>query len=166
MTFVARQKRIRVGNVWYRMDLLLLSIGVLRCLVIMDLKMGEFTEADAGQMNLYLNYAKEHLMMPGEADPVGIILCSEKNDAVVHYATGGIQAQVFASRYLTSLPDAEVLRQELLRTKRALETKAASARQPPLLRPPMPPPAGYPAGREAETPKRRGRKQGSDGEGA
>lgn len=125
--FVARQQRIRIGDVWYRMDLVLFH-RLLRCLVILDLKIGAFTPADAGQMNLYLNYAREHLTMPGENEPVGLILCSEKNDAVVHYAMGGIQAKVFASKYLTVLPDAETLRREILATKHALETRAASAR--------------------------------------
>ncbi len=71
------------------MDLLLFHRR-LRCLVVIDLKIGEFTHADAGQMNLYLNYAKEHLAEPDQNDPVGMILCSEKDDAVVHYAMGGI----------------------------------------------------------------------------
>ena len=79
-TFVARQKRIRIGDAWYRIDLLLYHRG-LRCLVAIDLKFGAFTHADAGQMNLYLNYAKWHLKLPDEADPVGIILCSEKDNA-------------------------------------------------------------------------------------
>jgi predicted nuclease of restriction endonuclease-like (RecB) superfamily len=123
-TFVARQRRIRIGDVWYRMDLVLFH-RLLRCLVIIDLKIGKFTHADAGQMNLYLNYAKEHMVLPGEDAPVGLILCSQKNDAVVHYAMGGIGAQVFASRYLTKLPAAEVLRQEILKTQHALQTRAA-----------------------------------------
>jgi len=118
-TFVARQKRIRVGTSWYRIDLLLFHRG-LKCLVVIDLKTGAFTHADAGQMNLYLNYAREHMMMSGEADPVGIILCSDKDDAVVQYATGGIRAKVFASKYLTDLPDEETLRQEILKTQRAI----------------------------------------------
>jgi predicted nuclease of restriction endonuclease-like (RecB) superfamily len=126
-TFVARQKRIRIGDEWYRMDLLLFH-RALRCLVILDLKIGKFRHADAGEMNLYLNYAKENLMLPGENDPVGVILCSEKNDAVVHYAMGGIAANVFASRYLTELPSVEVLRQEVLATKHALETRRAAAK--------------------------------------
>jgi len=63
-TFVARQKRIRIGDSWYRIDLLLYHRG-LRSLVVIDLKTGAFTHADTGQMNLYLNYAKQHLMMPG-----------------------------------------------------------------------------------------------------
>jgi predicted nuclease of restriction endonuclease-like (RecB) superfamily len=123
-TFVARQKRIRVGNEWYRIDLLLFHRR-LRCLVAIDLKIGKFTHADAGQMNLYLNYLREHMMEPGESEPVGLVLCSAKDDAVVHYAMGGIKAKVFASQYLTALPDAETLRREIVSTKQALEGRAA-----------------------------------------
>lgn len=118
-TFVARQKRIRVGGEWYRIDLLLFHRR-LKCLVVIDLKLGKFTHADAGQMGLYLTYAKQHLTEPGENDPVGIILCSGKDDAVVEYAMGGINARVFASKYLTQLPDAETLRKEIETTRRAL----------------------------------------------
>jgi predicted nuclease of restriction endonuclease-like (RecB) superfamily len=118
-TFVARQKRIRIGDEWYRIDLLLFHRR-LRCLVVIDLKVGKFTHADAGQMNLYLNYVREHMLEPGENDPVGMILCSAKDDAVVHYAMGGIRAKVFASQYLTALPDAETLRQEIVSTRRAI----------------------------------------------
>jgi predicted nuclease of restriction endonuclease-like (RecB) superfamily len=122
-TFVARQKRIRVGSEWYRIDLLLFHRR-LRCLVAIDLKLGKFTHADAGQMNLYLNYLHEHMMEPGENEPVGIVLCSAKDDAVVHYAMGGIKAKVFASQYMTALPNPEVLRQEIITTQHALETLA------------------------------------------
>ena len=121
-TFVARQKRVRVGDSWYRIDLLFYHRG-LRCLVVIDLKTGAFTHADAGQMNLYLNYAREHLKLPDEADPVGIILCTDKDDAVVKYATGGIRTRVFASKYLTSLPDEETLRREILATRRAIQAR-------------------------------------------
>lgn len=121
-TFVARQKRIRIGDSWYRIDLLLYHRG-LRCLVIIDLKRGKFTHADAGQMNLYLNYVKENMMLTDEADPVGIILCSDKDDAVVKYATGGIRTRVFASKYLTDLPDEETLRQEILNAQRAIRAR-------------------------------------------
>ena len=121
-TFVARQKRIRIGDEWYRIDLLLFHRR-LRCLVVIDLKVGKFTHADAGQMNLYLNYVREHMMESGENEPVGLILCSKKDDAVVHYAMGGIKANVFASRYLTDLPDEEVLRREILNTQRVLQAR-------------------------------------------
>jgi predicted nuclease of restriction endonuclease-like (RecB) superfamily len=125
-TFVARQRKIRIDAQWYKIDLLLFHRR-LRCLVVIDLKIGAFTHADAGQMNLYLNYAKEHLTEPGEHDPVGLILCSEKSDTVVKYAMGGINAKVFASEYLTVLPSEEELRVAIERAKLAL---AAASRPP------------------------------------
>jgi predicted nuclease of restriction endonuclease-like (RecB) superfamily len=93
--FVARQRRLRVGDEWYRVDLVFFHRR-LRCLVIIDLKIGKFTHADAGQMNLYLNYAREHWTHPDENPPVGLILCSEKNVAVAHYALGNLGNQVLA----------------------------------------------------------------------
>jgi hypothetical protein len=92
-------------------------------LEFLDLKTGAFTHADAGQMGLYLSYAKRHLTLPDEADPAGIVLCSEKDDAVVEYALGEMRANVFASKYLSALPDKETLRQEILRTQRALAAR-------------------------------------------
>ena len=71
--FVGRQRRLRVGDAWYRVDLLFFHRR-LRCLIIVDLKLGKFTHADAGQMHLYLNYAREHWAFPGENPPVGLIL--------------------------------------------------------------------------------------------
>ena len=127
-TFVARQKRIRIGTEWYRIDLVLFH-RVLRCLVLIDLKRGKFTHADAGQMNLYLNYAQEHLTFPSESDPIGIILCSDKDDAVVKYATGDINAKVFASKYLTELPNADALRAELITTQETISRRLVE-RQP------------------------------------
>ena len=73
--FIGRQRRLRIGNQWFRVDLLFFHRG-LRCLVIIDLKLGEFTHADARQMHLYLNYAREHWMRTGENPPVGLILCA------------------------------------------------------------------------------------------
>jgi len=121
-TFVARQKRIRIGTEWYRIDLVLYH-RVLRCLVLIDLKRGKFTHADAGQMNLYLNYAHEHLTFSGESDPIGIILCSDKDEAVVKYATGGIAAKVFAAKYLTELPNEDALRAELITTQATISRR-------------------------------------------
>lgn len=76
----------------------------LRCLVIVDLKIGTFTHADAGQMNLYLNYAREHWTHPHENPSVGLILCSEKDSAAAHYALGSLQNQVLAREYELTLP--------------------------------------------------------------
>lgn len=124
-TFVARQRKIRIDAEWYKIDLLLFHRR-LRCLAVIDLKIGPFSHADAGQMNLYLNYAKEHLMEPGENEPVGLILCSEKSDTVVRYAMGGINAKVFASKYLTDLPAEEELRVAIERTRQALTTRPST----------------------------------------
>ena len=106
--FVARQKRLRVGTEWYRVDLVFFHRR-LRCLIVVDLKLGKFTHADAGQMNLYLNYAREHWTHPHENPPVGLILCSEKDTAVAHYALGNLANQVLAREYHLNLPgEAEV----------------------------------------------------------
>jgi hypothetical protein len=75
--FVGRQRRLRIGDEWYRVDLLFFH-RKLRSLVIIDLKLGKFTHADAGQMHLYLNYAREHWTNAGENPPVGLILCLKK----------------------------------------------------------------------------------------
>lgn len=120
-TFVARQKRIRVGDEWYRMDLLFFHRR-LRCLVIVDLKIGKLDHADVGQMNLYVNYAFEHLTLPDENPPVGLILCSQPNAAVAHYAMNRLINTVLAAEYRTALPDPTELEVELAATRRMLES--------------------------------------------
>ena len=97
-TFAGRQKRLRIGNEWYRVDLLLYHRR-LRCLVVIDLKIGKFTHADAGQMHLYLNYAREHWTHKEENPPVGLILCAQKDSAVAKYALEGLRNKVLASEY-------------------------------------------------------------------
>ncbi len=121
-TFVARQKRLRIGDEWYRIDLVLFH-RKLRCLVLIDLKTGKFTHADAGQMNLYLNYAKERMALPEENPPVGIILCAARNDTVVHYALGGLKNKVLASEYKLQLPDENKLKEEFQRVRREFKGK-------------------------------------------
>jgi predicted nuclease of restriction endonuclease-like (RecB) superfamily len=118
-SFIARQKRLRVGDEWYRVDLLFFHRR-LRCLVIIDLKIGKFAHADAGQMNLYLNYAAEHWTLPGENPPIGLILSSEKNDAVAHYALGNLRNKVLSSEYKLALPDEKKLADEIARTRKSL----------------------------------------------
>jgi predicted nuclease of restriction endonuclease-like (RecB) superfamily len=117
--FLARQRRLRVGDEWYRIDLLFFHRR-LRCLVIIDLKIGKFTHADAGQMNLYLNYAREHWTLPDENPPLGLILCSEKNEAVAHYALGNLNNKVLSSQYKLALPGERELAQEIAKTRKAL----------------------------------------------
>jgi predicted nuclease of restriction endonuclease-like (RecB) superfamily len=122
--FVGRQRRLRVGDEWYRIDLLFFHRR-LKCLVIIDLKLGKFTHADAGQMHLYLNYAREHWTHPDENPPVGIILCTVKDHAVAHYALDGLPSKVLAAEYRTALPAEKLLAAELERSRRILETRAS-----------------------------------------
>jgi hypothetical protein len=92
----------------------------LRCLVIIDLKIGKFAHADAGQMNLYLNYAAEHWTLPGENPPIGLILTSETNEAVAHYALGNLRNKVLSSEYRLALPDEKKLADEIAKTRKSL----------------------------------------------
>jgi hypothetical protein len=127
-TFVGRQRRLRVGDEWYRIDLLFFHRR-LRCLVIIDLKLGKFTHADAGQMHLYLNYAREHWTLSGENPPVGLILCAEKDSAVAKYALEGLPNKVLAAEYRTALPEERVLVDQIERTRRTLEVSGMSHRR-------------------------------------
>jgi len=107
--FEARQKRITFDNKHYRIDLVFYH-RVLRCNVLIDLKMGEFTHADAGQMNVYLNYFTENEMLAEDNPPIGIILCASKNESLVRYATTGLAQQVFVNKYMLNLPNEEDLK--------------------------------------------------------
>ncbi len=116
-TFVGRQRRLRVGNEWFRVDLVFFHRR-LRCLVVIDLKLGKFTPADAGQMHFYLNYARENWTNTDENPPVGLILCAGKNVAVAHYALDGLPNKVMAAEYLTALPGEDVLVAQLSEVRR------------------------------------------------
>jgi predicted nuclease of restriction endonuclease-like (RecB) superfamily len=129
-TFAGRQHRLRVGNEWYRVDLLFFHRR-LRCLVIIDLKLGKLTHADAGQMHLYLNYAREHWVLPGENPPVGLILCAEKDHAMAKYALEGLSNTVLAAEYRTTLPNERVLAEQIARTRRQLDVQRQEAFQSP-----------------------------------
>ncbi len=120
--FVGRQRRLRIDDTWYRVDLLFFHRR-LRCLVIFDLKLGRFTHADAGQMHLYLNYAGEHWTQEGENPPVGVILCSGKGDSIVRYATDNLPNKMLVREYLTLLPEEGLIAAEIDKTRRLLELR-------------------------------------------
>jgi predicted nuclease of restriction endonuclease-like (RecB) superfamily len=128
--FIGRQKRLRIGDEWYRVDLVFFHRR-LRCLVIIDLKIGKFTHADGGQMHLYLNYALEHWVREGENPPVGLILCAQKDEAVARYSLEGLPNKVMASEYLTALPNEKELAAEVVRTQALLQDRKRSALTPP-----------------------------------
>src|SRR5262249_47578328 len=118
--FIARQRRVTFDNEHYYIDLLLYNRR-LKCLVAIGLKLGRFRHEYAGAMNFYLNYLQAEEMEAGENPPIGIILCSEKNETHVEYALGGMSNQVFVSCYLLSLPTQEELEAFVQRTRRQLE---------------------------------------------
>ncbi|EJO9861790.1 DUF1016 family protein [Salmonella enterica] len=120
--FVGRQRRLRIDDNWFRVDLLFFH-RKLRCLLVVDLKVGKFSYSDAGQMNMYLNYAKEHWTMPGENPPVGLILCAEKGAGEAYYALNGLPNTVMASEYKVQLPDEKLLADELVRSQNLLDTR-------------------------------------------
>ena len=106
--FEARQKRITFDNEHYRIDLVFYH-RILKCHILIDLKIGKFTHADAGQMNVYLNYYKDNEMAESDNPPIGLILCGEKGEALAKYATSGMDNQMFVSKYLVQLPDKKLL---------------------------------------------------------
>ena len=123
--FIGRQKRLRIGNEWYRIDLLFFH-RKLKCLVVIDLKVGKFTHADAGQMHLYLNYAKENWTNKDENPPVGLILCAEKDNAVAKYALEGLPNKVLAAEYKLVLPNVRLLTREIEQTRKIIESRKVS----------------------------------------
>ena len=104
--FEARQKRITLDNEHDRIDLVFYH-RILRCHVLIDLKIRKFRHGDAGQMNFYLNYYKDQVMAQGDNPPVGLILCTDRAETRVKYATAGMDNNLFVSQYLTALPSEE-----------------------------------------------------------
>ena len=120
--FEARQKRITFDNTHYRIDLVFYH-RILKCNVLIDLKLGEFSHADAGQMNVYLNYYNEHETNEGDNPPIGIILCASKNESLVKYSTTGLPQQVFVNKYMINLPKEEELRKIIEEEQQKLQAK-------------------------------------------
>ncbi len=115
--FVDRQFRITIGNRHHHLDLLFFHRR-LRCLVAIDLKLGEFQPAHAGQMRFYLNYLAQNVALPDENPPIGILLCSDRDHDLVQISTTGDET-LFVSRYLLQLPTEDQLKR-WLREERAL----------------------------------------------
>lgn len=103
-----RQKRILIGDEYFFVDLVFYH-RILKCHVLVELKVEEFNHINAGQLNTYLNYFKAEVMRPDDNPPVGILLVTNKNDALVQYATAGMDNALFVSRYMVELPSKEQL---------------------------------------------------------
>ena len=111
-SFVSRQKRFTLDGQDFFIDLVFYNY-ILKCFVLFDLKTDKLTHQDLGQMQMYVNYYTRELMNEGDNLPIGIVLCAEKNDAVVKYTLPEGNNQIFASKYLTYLPSEEELKREL-----------------------------------------------------
>jgi predicted nuclease of restriction endonuclease-like (RecB) superfamily len=114
--FEARQFRMTEGRRHHRVDLVFYH-RILRCHVLIDLKIRAFKPADAGQMNFYVNWFKANMAQLGDNPPVGILLCSDRDGAEVEFATAGMDNKLFVSRYLKALPSAEQLKAFLERDR-------------------------------------------------
>ena len=113
-TYVGRQQKMTIGGRSYKVDLVFYH-RILKCFVLIDLKQGEVTHEDIGQMNFYLNYYREEMNTEGDTEPIGIVLGAFQDKMVMHYALQNISSQVFVSRYQLYLPNREQLEAEFSR---------------------------------------------------
>ena len=120
--FVARQRRFDMDGRNFYVDWVLYNYKV-RCFVLIDLKKGDLTHQDIGQMQMYVNYYTRELMEPGDNPPIGIILCTSKSDTLVKYTLPLDNGQIFASKYMLYLPKEEDLRIEMNRQLELLKER-------------------------------------------
>jgi len=118
--FMARQQRITLGGKHFFIDLVFYN-RLTRSYVLLDLKLGELTHQDLGQMQMYVHYYQRELTAADENPPIGLVLCADKNEAVVRYTLPEDNAQIFAARYKLYLPTEEELAAELQRERQAIE---------------------------------------------
>ena len=119
-SFVARQKRITFDGRHFWIDLVFYNY-ILKCFVLIDLKVGDLTHQDLGQMQMYVHYYERELMNEGDNPPIGIVLCADKSEAVVRYTLPESETQVFASKYKVYLPTEEELLKELKQEYQSLD---------------------------------------------
>ena len=117
--FVARQRRFNMDGRNFYVDLVLYNYK-LKCFVLIDLKRGDLTHQDIGQMQMYVNYYTRELMEPGDNPPVGIILSTDKSDTLVRYTLPLDNKQIFVSKYMLYLPKEDDLRNEINKQKEFL----------------------------------------------
>lgn len=119
-SFVARQKRITFDGRHFYIDLVFYNY-ILKCFVLIDLKVGDLTHQDLGQMQMYVHYFQEEMMNEGDNPPIGIVLCAAKSDSIVKYTLPKGEKQIFASKYMLYLPSEEELLLELKKEYDILE---------------------------------------------
>lgn len=118
--FVERQKRITVDGDHYYIDLVFYNY-ILKCFVLIDLKLGKLIHQDIGQIDFYVRYFEKEEKQPGDNPTIGLILCSNKNEAMVKYTLLNESKTLFASKYKLYLPSEEELKKELTRERELIE---------------------------------------------
>ncbi|WP_430754805.1 PDDEXK nuclease domain-containing protein [Magnetovirga frankeli] len=119
-SFVARQKHIRFGDEDFFIDLVFYNY-VLKCFLLIDLKIGKLSHADIGQMDGYVRLYEDRFKVPGDNPTIGLLLCSDKSEAVAKYSILQESQQIFASKYLPNLPTEDQLQRELEKERRLIE---------------------------------------------
>ena len=111
-SFVARQKHINFDGRHFYIDLVFYNY-IAKCFVLIDLKTGDLTHQDLGQMQMYVNYYTREMMIEGDNPPVGILLCAQKSDTLVKYTLPEDNKQIYAAKYMPYMPTVEELKREL-----------------------------------------------------
>lgn len=119
-SFVARQKRITIDGDHYYIDLVFYNY-ILKCFILIDLKVGKLNHEDIGQMDFYVRYYEKEIKLPEDNPTIGLILCAEKNETMVKYTLLKNSKRIFASKYKLYLPTEKELKEELERERRVLE---------------------------------------------
>lgn len=124
-SFVARQKRMRFDDEDFYVDLVFYNY-LLKCFILIDLKIGKLTHQDIGQMDAYVRMYEDHCKVPGDNPTIGLILCSRKSEAIAKYSVLNESKQIFASKYMLHLPTEQELQREIERERRLIEERGAT----------------------------------------
>lgn len=123
--FEARQRRILIGDTYYFVDLVFYH-RLLKCHVLIDLKLEAFTHENIGQLNTYVAWYDKNVRAPDDNPPIGILLCTDHDRTLVEYALAGMSGEVFVSKYQLQLPDAELLQRQIAQERQRLESEMES----------------------------------------
>ena len=120
--FVGRQKRLQFGGNFFYVDLVFYNC-ILKCYLLIDLKIGELTHQDIGQIDSYVRMFDDKYLSEGDNPTIGLILCAQKNETIAKYSVLNESKQLFASKYMLYLPTEDELQQEIERKRRMIEQK-------------------------------------------
>ena len=121
--FEARQRRVLIGDTYYFIDLVFYH-RILKCHVLVDLKLEEFTHEHIGHLNTYVSWYDRNVRVATDNPPIGILLCTDRDHALVEYALAGMDNALFVSRYQLELPSKEVLAAQIEQERQRIERES------------------------------------------